>query len=92
MTTARSVTSTITAADGTPLLVRHWPTGSDRWAQMLLIHGLAEHSGRYERTSRLLADAGIVRRIDGTVEANQFFDHQGQLIETISCNGVACFD
>ena len=26
---------------------------------MLLVHGLAEHSGRYERTGRLLADAGI---------------------------------
>ena len=26
---------------------------------MLLVHGLAEHSGRYERTGRLLAEAGI---------------------------------
>lgn len=59
MTTARSVSTTITAADGTPVLVRRWPTGSDRWAQMLLVHGLAEHSGRYERTGTLLADAGI---------------------------------
>jgi len=57
--TASSVTSSITAADGTVLLVRRWAAASDRWAQMLLVHGLAEHSGRYERTGRLLADAGI---------------------------------
>ena len=59
MTDASSVTSSIAAADGTPLLVRRWSPAIDRWAQMLLVHGLAEHSGRYERTGRLLADAGI---------------------------------
>ena len=59
VTSASSVTSSITAADGTPLLVRRWAAASDPWAQMLLVHGLAEHSGRYERTGRLLADAGI---------------------------------
>ena len=53
------MTSSITSADGTPLLVRRWPAASDCWAQMLLVHGLAEHSGRYERTGRLLADGGI---------------------------------
>ena len=56
---ASSETSSITAADGTPLLVRRWTAVSDRWAQMLLVHGLAEHSGRYERTGGLLAEAGI---------------------------------
>ena len=54
-----SVTSSIAAADGTLLLVRRWPPASAAWAHMLLVHGLAEHSGRYERTGRLLADAGI---------------------------------
>ena len=58
-TGASSLTSTITTADGTPLLVRGWAAARDRWAQMLLVHGLAEHSGRYERSGRLLADAGI---------------------------------
>jgi len=53
-----SVTSTIAAADGTPLLVRRW-SASDPWALMLLVHGLAEHSGRYERAGGLLAEAGI---------------------------------
>ena len=59
MNTATSVTSSITSADGTPLLVRRWSAARDRWAQMLLVHGLAEHSGRYERTGGLLAEAGI---------------------------------
>ena len=53
-----SLTSSVAAADGTPLLVRRW-AASDPWARMLLVHGLAEHSGRYERTGRLLAEAGI---------------------------------
>ena len=59
MTDSSSVTSSIAAADGTPLLVRRWSPASDGWAHLLLVHGLAEHSGRYERTGRLLADAGI---------------------------------
>jgi acylglycerol lipase len=53
-----SLTSSVAAADGTRLLVRRWAR-SDPWARMLLVHGLAEHSGRYERTGRLLAEAGI---------------------------------
>jgi acylglycerol lipase len=58
-TSASSATSSIAAADGTPLLVRRWPAASDPRAMMLLVHGIAEHSGRYERTGRLLAEAGI---------------------------------
>ena len=58
VTSARSETSSIASADGTPLLVRRW-AASDPWARMLLVHGLAEHSGRYERTGRLLAEGGI---------------------------------
>jgi alpha-beta hydrolase superfamily lysophospholipase len=53
------MTSSVASADGTPLLIRRWAAASDRWAQLLLVHGLAEHSGRYERTGRLLAEAGI---------------------------------
>ena len=53
------MTSTVTMADDTPLLVRGWAAVGDRWAHMLLVHGIAEHSERYERTGRLLAKAGI---------------------------------
>jgi acylglycerol lipase len=49
-----------TARDGTNLLVRHWPVASgEPWASMLLVHGLAEHSGRYEHVGTWLAEAGI---------------------------------
>jgi alpha-beta hydrolase superfamily lysophospholipase len=48
------------AKDGTPLLLRHWrvPSG-DAWASLLLVHGLAEHCGRYEHVGAQLARAGI---------------------------------
>ena len=59
LASATSLTSSIASDDGMPLLLRRWPATSDSWAQMLLVHGLAEHSGRYERSGRLLAEAGI---------------------------------
>ena len=44
--------------DGTVQLRRRWP--ADRpWAAMLLLHGIAEHSGRYEHVGAQLAAAGI---------------------------------
>jgi acylglycerol lipase len=50
----------VAARDGTPLLVRHWTVGSgEPWASMLLVHGLAEHCGRYEHVGRQFAAAGI---------------------------------
>ena len=50
----------VAARDGTPLLVRHWPVPDGRaWASLLLVHGLAEHSGRYEHVGAQLAAAGI---------------------------------
>ena len=50
----------VVARDGTSLLIRHWPVSSgDPWATMLLVHGLAEHSGRYEHVGAQLAAAGI---------------------------------
>ena len=50
----------VAARDGTTLLVRHWPVSSgEPWATMLLVHGLAEHSGRYEHVGTQLAEAGV---------------------------------
>lgn len=46
-------------------LVREWAPGEESRATVVLVHGLAEHSGRYERTGSLLADAGFhVRSFD----------------------------
>lgn len=50
----------VAARDGTSLLVRHWPvSGGEPWASMLLVHGLAEHGGRYEHVGAQLAASGI---------------------------------
>lgn len=46
-------------------LVREWVPDGERKAYLVLVHGLAEHSGRYERTGSLLAEAGFhVRGFD----------------------------
>ena len=51
----------VRAKDGTSLLVRHWPAvaASAPMASMLLVHGLAEHCGRYDHVGSQLASAGI---------------------------------
>jgi alpha-beta hydrolase superfamily lysophospholipase len=65
------VTSTIdhgTTRDGLVQTRRRWePAGAPR-AAVLLLHGIAEHGGRYEHVGRRLADAGF------TVVA---IDHRG---------------
>jgi alpha-beta hydrolase superfamily lysophospholipase len=46
-------------------LVREWVPAGEVRASIVLVHGLAEHSGRYERTGSLLSDAGFhVRSFD----------------------------
>ena len=59
MTGGASTTSVKEAMDGTKLLVRRWAPTGDPWARMLIVHGAGEHSGRYERTGGLFAEAGI---------------------------------
>lgn len=57
-----STVAETTARDGVRLRVRAWTPAHDPWAAMLLVHGLGEHSGRYERLGDLLAGAGIAVR------------------------------
>jgi acylglycerol lipase len=46
-------------------LVREWTPRDEPRANFVLIHGIAEHSGRYERTGSILAAAGFhVRSFD----------------------------
>ncbi len=48
-----------TTRDGVVLRTRRCtPSGASR-ARLLLVHGLAEHSGRYEHPASLLADGGV---------------------------------
>lgn len=63
-----SIESHATAADGTDLLVRHWPAdeveaggawAGHPWASVLLVHGLGEQSARYEHVGDRFASAGV---------------------------------
>ena len=45
--------------DGAELFVRRWRPADEPWAFVLLIHGIAEHSGRYEYVGARLAAAGL---------------------------------
>lgn len=57
-----STTTRTRARDGTELLVRHWATPGEPWATVVLVHGIAEHSGRYERVGDWLSAAGLAVR------------------------------
>ena len=57
-----SILSHVRAADGTSILVRDWASDSRPgwpWASVLLVHGLGEHSGRYEHVGDQMAAAGL---------------------------------
>lgn len=54
-----STVSRVAAPDGTELLVRRWTPRREPWASLLLVHGIAEHSGRYEHVGDHLAGGGI---------------------------------
>lgn len=47
-----------TTRTGTTELRRHW-RAENPWASLVIVHGLGEHCGRYERTGRIFAEAGI---------------------------------
>lgn len=55
----RGIVGTATTRDGLVLLTRHWAADGTPWARVLLVHGLSEHSGRYERVGGWLAGAGV---------------------------------
>lgn len=55
-----STADRVAARDGTSLLVRRWPSdAAAAWARVVLVHGLAEHSGRWEHVGAHLAAAGL---------------------------------
>lgn len=52
-------TEEIMTTDGTPLYVQHWkPDTDDIKATVLLVHGIAEHMGRYAHVADRLATSG----------------------------------
>lgn len=82
MTTSES--RSVAAADGTPILVRRWIPDRSPWAHVLLVHGIAEHSGRYDHVGRWLADAGLsvtgydLRGFGGSGGRRAFVDRWGR--------------
>ena len=46
-------------AEGLALRTLRWRPTAPAWATVLLVHGLGEHAGRYDRVARQMADAGI---------------------------------
>ncbi|MCI0582634.1 MAG: lysophospholipase [Chloroflexi bacterium] len=53
-----STTDNATTRDGVRILTRHWPAVAPR-AGVLLVHGLGEHSGRWEHVGEQLAGSGL---------------------------------
>jgi alpha-beta hydrolase superfamily lysophospholipase len=49
----------IIARDGESLALRHWPPAAAPRAGLLIVPGLGEHGGRYERTAEILAASGL---------------------------------
>ena len=58
MAANRSMSEVVAARNGVRELRRRWRC-PDPWAAALIVHGAAEHSGRYERIGARLSAAGI---------------------------------
>lgn len=56
-----STAGEVVSRDGTRLATRHWRSTAPAtaWAGVLIVHGLGEHSGRYEHVGARLAAAGL---------------------------------
>src|ERR1700738_766996 len=52
-------TGTITTVDGLSLFYRRWDPKTGVAANVLIVHGLGEHSGRYVHVGRSFAEAGF---------------------------------
>ena len=48
----------ITLRDGIHVVMRHWPVAEPR-GQVLIVHGLGEHSGRWDHVAQFLSDRGL---------------------------------
>jgi alpha-beta hydrolase superfamily lysophospholipase len=54
-----STPETLTARDGETLALRHWPAAATPKASLLIVPGLGEHGGRYERAAGVFAASGL---------------------------------
>ncbi|MBI2372437.1 MAG: lysophospholipase [Deltaproteobacteria bacterium] len=51
--------ASFSAGDGTPLFLHEFPAPSDPRAWILVVHGYAEHGGRYDHVAKALSAKGI---------------------------------
>ena len=51
-------TANLETADGTALLTRHWPAERP-WGAVLIVHGLGEHSARYDHVAAYFTARGL---------------------------------
>lgn len=85
----------VATRDGTPLLARHWQPAGEPWAALLMVHGLAEHCGRYGRFGAQLAAAGIdthgfdLRGFGGSGGRRAWVDRWSQLHDDVEERLVA---
>ena len=56
----KSFDTKLTSTDGIEFFVRGWEPAANPKAVVGLIHGLGEHSGRYEHVARAFTDAGYI--------------------------------
>lgn len=54
-----SSTDVVAGPNGESVLVRSWPAVGESLASLLIVHGLNEHSGRYEHVGAAFAEAGL---------------------------------
>lgn len=79
------------ARDGLRLLTRHWAARgpAEPWAAVLLVHGLGEHSGRYEHVGERLATAGVdvqafdLRGFGGSAGKRAYVDRWAQFLDDV---------
>jgi alpha-beta hydrolase superfamily lysophospholipase len=51
--------NTYRTRDGLELITRHWPAAGTATATMLIVHGMAEHCGRWDHVGEFFAAAGF---------------------------------
>jgi acylglycerol lipase len=79
-----SDTTVVRARDGLDLRTYRWPAVGAERAHLLLVHGIAEHAGRYPHVGSRLAEAGIathafdLRGFGGSAGQRAYLDRWSQ--------------
>src|SRR5262249_22477124 len=75
-------TFTLATSDGISLFVYRWLTGQAPRTAVQIVHGWAEHAGRYARLAQALCDAGYAVYAD---------DHRGHGRTAQTPSDLGCF-